>query len=120
MLSALPICYNRKWGKLPMGLLQGENYCFEMKHKVYCVDPILFLIMFNLGVSSFIYIQGNDVRRWSIIFKGKGYHTENKQLFLVYPFTPNCFTELTLFTVSLNVTFKVLNKITPCLKFSCL
>lgn len=46
-----------------MGLLQGENYCFEMKHKVYCVDPILFLIMFNLGVSSFIYIQGNDVRR---------------------------------------------------------
>lgn len=46
-----------------MGLLQGENYCFEMKYKVYCVDPILFLIMFNLGVSSFIYIQGNDVRR---------------------------------------------------------
>lgn len=46
-----------------MGLLQRENYCFEMKYKVYCVDPILFLIMFNLGVSSFIYIQGNDVRR---------------------------------------------------------
>lgn len=89
----------QKVKELPMGLLQ-ENYCFEMKYKVYCVDPILFLIMFNLGVSSFIYIQGNDARRDDLLFsKAKVITHKTKQLFLVYLFTPNCFTELTLYSV---------------------